>query len=331
MKRHQTNFRQFWDDFFGRFRELPPPSVDSAWDRVLDRLRDHPDDLLVGRPAIPIVQRRSKWRRGVLLAAATTAAVLVVLMRMPVGLHAVVESADGGLFRVSGGQAVRVGEKVAEGDIVRTERGLGTVLALADGSRIEMRPQSSLSLERADDGVRIRLDTGGVIIVAAKQRSGHLYVQTRDAIVSVVGTVFLVSTEQAGSRVAVIQGEVQVQLGAVINRLAPGQQVATNPLMEAHPIREEISWSRESEAHIALLQQSTAARPGGAVASSKKLEFEAASLKPFPLQINNPAPPKRLSSAVASMAFGLLQKKVAVPATLPRFQCRKEDAWARRS
>jgi len=76
----------------------------------------------------------------------------------------------------------------------------------------------------------------------------------------------------------------------VIKNLAPGQQVATNPLMESHPVHEEISWSRQAEAHIALLQQSTAAGAGAAVASSKKLEFEAVSLKAFPSQYNDPNP-----------------------------------------
>src|SRR5438132_5231604 len=39
----------------------------------------------------------------------------------------------------------------------------------------------------------------------------------------------------------------------------PGEQVATNPLMESHPVSEEIAWSRNAEAHLALLQQSAAA------------------------------------------------------------------------
>jgi uncharacterized protein (TIGR03435 family) len=288
MKRHQPNFRQFWEDFFEPFRALPSPRIEPAWDRVLERLRDHADDIRIDNA---FVRPRPKWRAGALLAATATAIVLVLatfaLRNGPYfggRLHAVVKSADGGLFRVSGGQPVGVGEKVGEGEIVRTDRGLGTVLALDDGSLIEMRPQSALSLERGDDGARIRLDTGGVIITAAKQRTGHLYVQTKDATVAVVGTVFLVTAEQAGSRVAVIQGEVQVRQGAVTRTLAPGEQVATNPLMESHPVREEISWSRQAETHIALLQQAAAV-------SSRKLEFEVASLKSFPLQINDPNPP----------------------------------------
>ena len=65
--------------------------------------------------------------------------------------------------------------------------------------------------------------------------------QTKDVTVSVVGTVFLVNAKKANSRVAVIQNEVQVQDSAVLKKLAPGEQVATNPLMDSHPVMEEIA------------------------------------------------------------------------------------------
>jgi uncharacterized protein (TIGR03435 family) len=213
--------------------------------------------------------------------AAAAAIILGLVVAMPmhrtpgVELNALVESADGGLVRVSGGQALRNGDHVRAGDIVRTDGRVGTVLALADGSRIEMRAKSALSVEPANDGVRIRLDTGGVIVTAAKQRIGHLYVQTKDINVSVVGTVFLVNTEEAGSRVGVIQGEVLVQQGTVAKKLRPGQQTATNPLFEAHPLREEIAWSRSAEEHMAQLQASAPA----AIPQVRKLEFEVASLR----------------------------------------------------
>ena len=87
------------------------------------------------------------------------------------------------------------------------------VYELVDGSRVEMRPGTELSFERAGDGLRILLKHGGIIVNAAKQRSGHLYVETKDVTVSVIGTVFLVNAGENGSRVAVIEGEVRVQQG----------------------------------------------------------------------------------------------------------------------
>jgi uncharacterized protein (TIGR03435 family) len=151
----------------------------------------------------------------------------------------------------------------------------GGVVALADGSRIEMRPETELRLEAATDGARIRLNRGSVIVTAAKRRTGHLYVQTRDVTVSVVGTVFLVNADEAGSRVAVIQGEVRVEQSGATRSLRPGEQVLTNPRMEAGFVSEQISWSRHAEDHLALLQQATIA-PGPAV----PLKFAVVSIKP---------------------------------------------------
>jgi uncharacterized protein (TIGR03435 family) len=173
------------------------------------------------------------------------------------------------------------------------------MLALADGSRVEMRSRSELTLGHADDGARIRLTEGSIIVTAAKQRTGHLYVQTKDMMVSVVGTVFLVSAEKDGSRVAVIEGEVSVRQGAAEERLLPGQQVATNPAMTSAPIIEEIAWSRNAEDHVARLQQLVPAPqlPSPVAAQEPKDVFEAATIRlaaPLPSggRSGGPEPPQ---------------------------------------
>src|SRR6185436_10806249 len=144
----------------------------------------------------------------------------------------------------SGGktQISRLGDRIEAGEILRTGNA-GAGIKLADGSHVELGAQSEFSLERADDGVRIHLSRGGVIINAAKQRNGHLYVQTKDVTVSVVGTVFLVNAEERGSRVAVIEGEVRVQQGTTEKRLLSGEQLLTSPSMERLRVPEEIAWS----------------------------------------------------------------------------------------
>lgn len=144
------------------------------------------------------------------------------------------------------------------GEVVQSRTPEGTTLVLSDGSRVEMRSQSEVHLERADDGVRIDLTRGSIIVAAARQHSGHLYVRTKDVTVSVVGTVFLVNAEETGSRVAVIQGEVRVQEGAAETRLRPGEAIETNPLISLPPMSEELAWSRNAAAHMTLLQQSIA-------------------------------------------------------------------------
>jgi hypothetical protein len=132
----------------------------------------------------------------------------------------------------------------------------GKMLTLSDGSQVEMQPQSELQVHRADDGLRIRLKTGSVIVTAAKQGAGRLYVETKDVVASVVGTVFLVSVVQAGSRVGVFDGVVNVQHGAASENLSPGQQMATNAAMGPVPLETQVSWSRNPASLLALLRPS---------------------------------------------------------------------------
>src|SRR5262249_52117456 len=105
----------------------------------------------------------------------------------------------------------------------------------------------------ARDGVKIKLARGNVIVAAAKQH-GHLYVETGDCNVSVVGTLFSVSSGIKGSRVAVIEGEVEVEQESGQQSLLPGQQTFTNRAMGPVPIDQEIAWSRNAEALIKELQ-----------------------------------------------------------------------------
>jgi uncharacterized protein (TIGR03435 family) len=127
--------------------------------------------------------------------------------------------------------------------------------------------------------------------------------------VSVVGTVFLVNADEEGSRVGVIEGEVRVRergtawsrsgrQGGRETRLRPGEQVATSSAIVARPLTEDINWSRNATAHLAILDssmkataqpaQSTApitppeqATVGNSVANSQaaKTEFEEASIR----------------------------------------------------
>jgi uncharacterized protein (TIGR03435 family) len=240
---------------------------------------------LIEPPLAPPLPRRgirlpwsgfaARWK------AAAALLVLVVLVfvagsRVWMRQSRVAEAVDGSLYRVAGGtrHALQAGEPLTFGETLHSN-GAGAIFALTDGSRVEMRAQSEASLERADDGVRIRLSEGGVIVNAAKQQNGrHLYVQTKDVTVSVVGTVFLVNAEEEGSRVAVIEGEVHVQQGATEKKLRPGEQVATDPQMAPLPVSEEIAWSRQAETHLALLQQSLAQN-----APEERVAFEVTSVR----------------------------------------------------
>jgi uncharacterized protein (TIGR03435 family) len=115
---------------------------------------------------------------------------------------------------------------------------------------------------RADDGLEIRLGTGGIIVSAAKQRDGHLYVQTKDMRVSVVGTVFLVNAEDDGSRVTVIEGEVRVREGKTETSLRPGEHVSTSPRLATRPVKDEVGWSPQANAILQAFARGMALTAG---------------------------------------------------------------------
>ena len=148
----------------------------------------------------------------------------------------------------------RTAEKLT-GESVRDINAENRILDLPDGSRVEVRAQSQFQIDHAGDGLRMRLNAGSIIVTAAKQGAGHLYVETNDAMVSVVGTVFVVTVEDSGSRVGVFEGVVKVQHGVISQELLHGQQAATDPAMEPVPLDVQVSWSRNAASYLALLQQ----------------------------------------------------------------------------
>jgi uncharacterized protein (TIGR03435 family) len=269
MKRRNQSIRQSLDQAFVRFRKMPPPEVGPGWERIRDRSHEGLggvfESLDFDKGSAPMTSA-TRMSQRLLVAAACTAFVVAIVVAMILSRShgpAVIDQSEGGLHRVISGrtEALRAGEKIAMGETVRSDGTSSGTLVLADGSRVEMRTRSDLRLEPAPDGVTIHLNSGGVIVNAAKQRPGrHLYVQTKDVTVSVVGTVFLVNAEAEGSRVAVIEGEVRVTQGGTERSLRPGEEVSTSPKLETLPVKKEITWSHQAERHMALLQQSTAAK-----------------------------------------------------------------------
>jgi uncharacterized protein (TIGR03435 family) len=214
----------------------------------------------------------------------TAVLVIVALLSIPLArrfvanrnVYAIVENEAGPRYRVVAGQNVV------------TDVWTRLTVTLPDGSRVEMRPQSQLSVNAAADGLRVRLDRGGIIVNAARQRSGHLYVDTKDVALSVVGTVFVVGVEEAGSRVGVLEGKVQVKQGGLTKMLMPPEQMVTNPLMELPPLREQVAWSRYAQEHLALLPKEAA--PVVAKQAEKPVETPQAHAPLEPPQSNPPTP-----------------------------------------
>ena len=285
MKRNGKIDRELVERSLARYGNAPQEEVRSAVERVWQSVQSDAAPALQPRErsSPPDHQTSRSWQPAWIAVSVSIVLVSVAVFRntgWKSGAAGVIETADSGLQRVVGEKSedIVAGEPILFGETIHSNGGSGSALVLKDGSHMEMRSKSELVLEPAQDGVRIRLNAGSLIVSATKQRTGHLYVQTKDLTASVVGTVFVVNAESVGSRVAVIQGEVRVDHGTASKKLLPGQQIATNPLMDPQPFSKEVSWSRQSDVHLALLQQAIAPT----TAPAKRLAFDAASIKPEP-------------------------------------------------
>jgi FecR protein len=185
--------------------------------------------------------------------------------------HMVVHAMDGQAYLVSDSTTkdLKVGEEIKPGEKVRTSKDAGAVVKLPDGSLVEMRERSEFSVTDGAGGTTIHLDRGNIIVQAAKQtQSRHLFVQTDDCTVSVVGTIFSVNNGTKGSRVSVVEGEVHVEHGGKQDVLHPGDQVATTSNIERVPVKDEIAWSRDAARYGQMLAElrkeidERVARPG---------------------------------------------------------------------
>lgn len=204
-----------------------------------------------------------KWAVAATLIIGLALVAYNVYRRMQVGdARATVEIANGAVYRVteSDSRPIGVGEAVGRGERIRTAKDAEAVVRLEDGSLVEMKERSEFSLTQNTDGTTLHLHRGNVIVEAAKQRGGHLYVATDDALVSVTGTIFSVNNGTKGSRVSVIEGEVRVNHAGDEKVLHPGDQTTTSASLELIPIQDEISWSRNADRYARLMMELTALR-----------------------------------------------------------------------
>ncbi len=215
-------------------------------------------------PAAPIRPSRRtapRWARiaaAAILAVGLTAAAVPTIGNLAADhrLTATVDVGDG-IQRVAADRTepLAPGSVVRSRELLRTARDASAQLLLADGSLIEIAPRSELELRGGLRGTTIRLRRGNIIVDAADQGSGRLFVATADCQVAVRGTIFAVDHGLKGSRVSVLEGEVEVRRGGRLDVLAPGQQVTTSERLEPVSIADQVAWSPHAEQHAGLLRE----------------------------------------------------------------------------
>jgi hypothetical protein len=169
--------------------------------------------------------------------------------------EATVQAAEGQVYQIADTQtaAVATGAKLQQNEKVRTAKDGHAVVRLSDGSLIEMKDRSELYLTKAGKNTTIHLNRGSIVVEAAKQKDGQLFVESADSLVSVTGTVFSVNNGTKGSRISVIEGEVNLNHAGSDHVLRPGDQATTNPAITTIPVRDEIAWSRNADKYAAVL------------------------------------------------------------------------------
>jgi hypothetical protein len=240
------------------------------------------------------------------------------------GPRATVYAMDGALYRVANGSAFQLakGAGINEAERVRTARTAGAVLRLRDGSLVEMAERTELSVSQRRAGVTIHLDRGAVIVQAAKQRSGHLFVATDDCTVSVKGTIFSVNHGMKGSRVTVVEGEVHVDEGNDVKVLHAGDQVATSDTLSPVPVDEELAWSRDIDKYLALMKDFSAVRAKVEALPGPALRYESPLIDLVPVSTRFFASIPNIGQTVAE-AHRIFREQMAGSAAM-------QEWWAER-
>jgi len=169
--------------------------------------------------------------------------------------EATVQAAEGQVYQIADTRtaAVSNGAKLQQGEKVRTAKDGRAVVRLGDGSLIEMKDRSELYLTKTGKGTTIHLDRGSIVVEAAKQKDGQLFVESGDSLVSVTGTTFSVNSGTKGSRISVIEGQVNLNHAGSDRVLRPGEQATTNPAISIIPVKDEVAWSRNADRYAAVL------------------------------------------------------------------------------
>src|SRR6476661_7335534 len=168
---------------------------------------------------------------------------------------ATVQAAEGQVYQVADTStaAVSTGAKLQQNEKVRTAKDGHAVVRLGDGSLIEMKDRSELYLTKAGKNTTIHLSRGNIVVEAARQKDGQLFVESGDSLVSVTGTIFSVNNGTKGSRISVIEGEVNLNHAGSDRVLRPGEQTTTNPSITTIPVKDEVAWSRNAAKYTAVL------------------------------------------------------------------------------
>ena len=201
-----------------------------------------------------------RWLAAAATVAAVAIAVVLALPQLPSldqSRLAQVDTIDGELYQIANGrlQTLTPGTWIDGRQRIRSGNDSKAVITLDDGSQIEVDARSELSLTRRGSGNRIDVSRGRILVEASPQGSGTLDVFTNEFEVSVTGTIFEVAHGAKGSRVAVVEGSVNVLLQGNTTSLEPGEMMGSRTDFLALNVADEVAWSQNAEQYLAMLEE----------------------------------------------------------------------------
>lgn len=148
------------------------------------------------------------------------------------------------------------------GHVIETERGERREVALADGSVVQIDPETRLRVKLEEHSRQIFLDTGRALFRVAKNPARPFLVHADATTVRAVGTAFGVERHKEGVVVTVAEGKVAVEGALPVNALPPSgeapngkgillvanEQVTVQPAAPASRVRKvdserELAWA----------------------------------------------------------------------------------------
>ena len=209
------------------------------------------------RPKRGAARTDRRWLYAIAAAVAVAIGAVLILPTLdePAMRLARVDAVEGMSLRNVGGQWVPLaeGDWIDDGERLATKQDGTALLEFEDGSKVEVASRSLLMLTRARSGNRLRVHHGDVIVQVAPQDDGTFDIATDDLLVEVIGTTLGVSHGTKGSRVSVIEGEVEVSHGGKTTSLRAGDQYGTRKTT-AMALEETVGWSRDAERYVEILK-----------------------------------------------------------------------------
>ena len=209
------------------------------------------------RPKRDSVRTVRRWTYAIAAAVVVVIGTALILPTLdePAMRLARVDTVEGMSLRNVGGQWVPLaqGDWIDDGQRFATKQNGAALLQFEDGSTVEVASRSLLMLTRGRSGDRLRVEHGDVIVQVVPQGDGTFDIVTDDLVVEVVGTTLGVSHGTKGSRVSVIEGEVEVSHGGKTTSLQAGDQYGTRKTT-ATALEETVGWSREAERYGEILK-----------------------------------------------------------------------------